>query len=363
MWQFGAVSSLSGPGTVPVLRIDNPDPSGVTIPDGTTGGNAGRGTPRRWRGLASSEMLFLIVLTAFLARPLLSGLADSPAMQTWGTIFVSIAVQALPFLFLGVLISGAITAFVPPSVFTRLLPKNRALAVPVAGVAGVLLPGCECGSVPVAGGLMARGVTPAAAFAFLLAAPAINPIVLVATAVAFPGQPEFVAARFIASLATAIVMGLLWVRFGNERWLRFTARPVAQQGARFPLFIETARHDFLHAGGFLILGAMLAATLNVLVPREFYEAVASHPVLSVLALSALAVLLSICSEADAFVAASLTEFSSTAKLAFMVVGPTVDLKLIALQAGTFGKSFAVRFAPATLVVAIAMSTLVSWWLL
>jgi len=262
-----------------------------------------------------------------------------------------------------VVISGAITAFVPPSVFTRLLPRNRALAVPVAGAAGLLLPGCECGSVPVAGGLMARGVTPAAAFAFLLSAPAINPIVLVATAVAFPGQPEFVAARFVASLATAIIMGLLWVRFGNERWLSFRARPVAQEGARFPLFVETARHDFLHAGGFLILGAMLAATLNVVVPRGLYDAIASDPVMAVVALSLLAVVLSICSEADAFVAASLTEFSPTAKLAFMVVGPMVDIKLIALQAGTFGRSFAVRFAPTTLVVAVSISTLVSWWLL
>ena len=334
---------------VPVLRVDAPFEAPVS-------------TEQR-RGPSSAELLFLLVLAAFLLRPLLSGIADNPVVQTWGTVFVSIAVQALPFLFLGVLISGAITAFVPPSVFSRILPKNRALAVPVAGTAGLLLPGCECGSVPVAGGLMARGVTPAAAFAFLLSAPAINPIVLVATAVAFPGQPEYVAARLVASLATATIIGLLWVRFGNERWLRFTARPVAPHGTRYKVFLETARHDFVHAGGFLVLGALLAATLNVLIPRDLYEAVAENPVLSVLALTLLAVLMSICSEADAFVAASLTEFSPTAKLAFMVVGPMVDLKLVALQAGTFGKSFAVRFAPTTLVVAVAMSTLVSWWLL
>lgn len=342
------MTSIDEGRAVPVLRVDEPGPLPVD---------------HRRRGLASTEVLFLVVLAAFLLRPLLSGLAGSPAVQTWGTVFVSISVQALPFLFLGVLISGAITAFVPPSVFTRLLPQNRALAVPVAGAAGLLLPGCECGSVPVAGGLMARGVTPAAAFAFLLAAPAINPIVLVATAVAFPGQPEYVAARFVASLGTAVVIGWLWVRFGDERWLRFTARPVAPHGARLPLFFETARHDFLHAGGFLVLGAVLAATLNVVVPRGLYESVASDPVLAVLALTLLAVVMSICSEADAFIAASLTEFSPTAKLAFMVVGPMVDLKLIALQAGTFGRAFTIRFAPTTLLVAVGLSTLVSWWLL
>ena len=217
---------------------------------------------------------------------------------------------------------------------------------------------------PVAGGLLARGVTPAAALTFLLSAPAINPIVLVATAVAFPGQPEVVLARFVASLAAAVVVGLLWVRFGKDRWLQLRpTRPQHRPGARGAVFLDTARHDFLHAGGFLVGGAVLAATLNVVVPRALYEAVANDPVLSVVALAALAVLMSICSEADAFVAASLTEFSPTAKLAFMVVGPMVDLKLIALQAGTFGRGFALRFAPATLVVAIASSVLVSWWLL
>lgn len=311
----------------------------------------------------SSELIFLTVLLAVLVRPFVGRFTSLPAVETWATIFVSIAVQALPFLVLGVLVSGAITAFVPPSFFVRALPRNRALAVPVAGTAGLLLPGCECGSVPVANGLLDRGVTPAAAFTFLLSAPAINPIVLVATAVAFPGQPEVVAARFLASLATAIVLGLLWVRFGDERWLARKVRSQTPGASRGAAFVDTARHDFLHAGGFLVVGALLAASLNVLVPRELYDAVAQNPVLAVIALSALAVLLSICSEADAFVAASLTEFSPTAKLAFMVVGPMVDLKLIALQAGTFGRSFALRFAPTTFVVAVAASVLTSWWLL
>ena len=330
-----------------VLRAEPPDAAGT----------------RRRRGPSASELLFLVVLAAFLLRPFLEDLLDDPALQTWATIFVSIAVQALPFLVLGVLVSGAITAFVPPSVFRRILPENQALAVPVAGTAGLLLPGCECGSVPVAGGLMSRGVPPAAAFAFLLSAPAINPIVLAATAVAFPGRPEVVLARFVASLGVAVVVGLLWVRFGKESWLRVQRRPEVVHGARWATFLDTARHDFLHAGGFLVLGGVLAATLNVVVPRDLYDAVAENPVLAVLALAVLAVVLSICSEADAFVAASLPEFPMAALLTFMVVGPMVDLKLVALQAGTFGRSFAVRFAPVTFVVAVASSCLVAWWLL
>lgn len=113
----------------------------------------------------------------------------------------------------------------------------------------------------------------------------------------------------------------------------------------------------MHAGGFLVVGAMAAATLKAVVPAEWLSAVAGSPALSVPALAVLAVLLSICSEADAFVAASLTPFSPTARLAFLVVGPMVDLKLFAMQAGTFGRAFALRFAPATFALAVAASAL------
>ncbi|MEU5381622.1 permease, partial [Streptomyces sp. NPDC005968] len=123
------------------------------------------------------------------------------------------------------------------------------------------------------------------------------------------------------------------------------------------------QHDFLHAGGFLVLGAMAAATFNVAVPRSVLDVFSGSPWLSVLFMAGLAVLLAVCSEADAFVAASLTGFSPLARLVFMVVGPMVDLKLIALQAGTFGRAFAVRFSAATMVVAVLCSALIGGALL
>jgi uncharacterized membrane protein YraQ (UPF0718 family) len=85
--------------------------------------------------------------------------------------------------------------------------------------------------------------------------------------------------------------------------------------------------------------------------------------LALLALGVLAVVMAICSEADAFVAASLKQFSPAAQLVFMVVGPMVDVKLVAMQAGTFGRAFAVRFAPLTFGVAVGAAALVGWWLL
>ena len=319
---------------------------------------------RRWPH-AGVAVVALVVVAAALARPLLERLLDEPAVAHWATIFVSIAIAAMPFLVLGVTISAIVAAFVPDGFLQRALPQRPELAVPVAAVSGMALPGCECGSVPIAGRLVSRGAQPAAALTFLLSAPAINPIVLVSTAVAFPGRPDVVAGRFVASLLAATAVGLIWTRIGRDEWIARARRRGHSHGevSRGALFANTAQHDLLHAGGFLIVGAAAAATLQTVVPRSVLDTVAGSGFWSVLALAGLAVLLAICSEADAFVAASMTQFSMTSRLTFMVVGPMVDVKLIALQTGTFGRSFALRFAPLTFVVAVVSSVLVGWWLL
>ncbi|MEU2335067.1 permease [Streptomyces sp. NPDC013172] len=339
------------------------EPPGGTDPGGTDPGGADHGRPSRpgrsgrseqegWH-LNSPLVLTLVLLLVVVFQGPVRGALAKPVMQSWMTVFVAVVVQALPFLVLGVLLSAALAVFVPPSFFARALPGRAALAVPVAGLAGAILPGCECASVPVAGALVRRGVTPAAAIAFLLSAPAINPIVLTATAVAFPRNPEMVLARFAGSLLVACVMGWLWQRVGRTDWLRPPAHAHHEGETKMEAFWSSVRHDTVHAGGFLVLGAMAAATLKAVAPAEWLRTAAANPVVAILALSILAVLLSICSEADAFVAASLTQFSLTAKLAFLIVGPMIDLKLFAMQAGTFGRGFALRFAPATFVAAIA----------
>ncbi|MCC9305794.1 permease [Kitasatospora sp. RB6PN24] len=325
----------------------------------------GAGPPPTRRGRIGSLELLVVGLVVLMAgRQWLAGWFTAPGVQAWATVFVAICVQAVPFLVLGTLLSAAITALVPASFLQRALPRRPVLAVPAAGLAGAVLPGCECASVPVADGLMARGVAPAAALAFLLSAPAINPVVLTATAVAFPGRPEVVLARFAASLVTAVVVGWLWARFGRPEWLRPSARRERPDGeGRWTAFRGAFVHEFLHASGFLVIGGITAATLNVVVPRQWLGRLAGLPGVSVLVLALLAVVLAVCSEADAFVAASLSAFPLAARLAFMVVGPMVDVKLVAMQAGTFGWSFAWRFSATTLTVAVAASALAGWWLL
>ncbi|TQM06164.1 permease [Pseudonocardia kunmingensis] len=305
--------------------------------------------------ITSLHVFCAVLAVAVLARPLLTDALAVPVLQTAATVFVAVCVQAIPFLVLGVLLSGAIAAFVSPAVLRRALPARPAAAVPVAGAAGLVLPGCECASVPVARRLIGQGVPDAAALTFLLAAPAINPVVLVATAVAFPGEPRMVLARLAGSLATACVMGWLWQRLGRAEWIAERARRAAPQthgGGRLGVLAETARHDLVTAGGFLVLGALVAAALSVLVPPAWMEALAGQLLLAILVMAVLAVVLALCSEADAFVAAALSTLPLLPRLVFLVVGPAVDVKLIALQAGTFGRAFAARFAPLTFVVAV-----------
>lgn len=315
---------------------------------------------RRFR-VSSLQVLCGVLVVAVLVRGWLGGLLDVAALRTGSTVFVAVCVQAMPFLVLGVLVSGAIAAFVPARLLRKVLPRNEIAAVGVAGLAGVALPGCECASVPVARRLMQQGVPPAAAIAFLLAAPAVNPVVLVATAVAFPNAPLTVPARFLGSLLTSVVMGWWWARSGRTEWIAERARAVlpSHDGrSRWVVFAETARADLADAGGFLVIGALAAAALNVLVPSSWFEALRGHAIAGIAALAVLAVVLALCSEADAFVAASLSALPLLPRLVFLVVGPAVDVKLMALQAGTFGRAFVARFAPATFLVATGSAVLV-----
>ena len=158
-------------------------------------------------------------------------------------------------------------------------------------------------------------------------------------------------------------MGLLWIALGRDDLLRPRRAAADDDALRLTRFLSTAQHDFLQAGGFLVIGAAAAATLQTLVPRDLVNSLARPGPVSLLVLGALAVLVSLCSEADAFVAAGLKQFSLTARLAFLVVGPMVDVKLFALQAGTFGPRFAWRFSLATFAMAVVSAGLIGWWLL
>ncbi len=309
-----------------------------------------------------------VLVAAVPVQRLLADRLDAPAFQTWATVFLAIVVQSIPFLVLGVLLSGLISALLSEKLVARVLPRNPALAVPVAGIAGIGLPTCECAAVPVASGLARRGVPAPVALTFLLAAPAVNPAVIVSTAVAFQGRTDMVLARFVASMLVAVIIGWIYVAVAKRvpalKMPRIRRLDHGHGGdTKAGRFVGAAWHDLLPSAGFLVIGAMIAASINVLVPLDVVETVAGQAVLAIVVLAVFAFVVALCSEADAFIAVSLTAFSDTAKLVFLVVGPAMDVKLAAMEAGQFGRSFAAQFVPLVVVVATLVASLVGWMLL
>jgi len=236
--------------------------------------------------------------------------------------------------------------FVPGSAFGKLAKLPRPLQLPAAGMAGMAFPVCECGSVPVARRLAAKGLAPSAAITFMLAAPIINPVVLASTFVAYNGRSTLwvmVIGRAVLGLIVAVAVG--WVVGSRSKEELLRPRPEDQAAMehenepRWQRFFGHLGGDFLFMGRFLLIGATIAAAVQTFIPQNILGGVASLPIISLLAMMGLAFVLSLCSESDAFVAASFVQFGVGAQLAFLVFGPMVDMKLGALYMGTYNKGF------------------------
>jgi uncharacterized protein len=304
--------------------------------------------PRRIPLWAAGVAFWGTVIAVLAARG--AGLADVDALATFGVIFTSIMVEAVPFVLIGALVSAAVAVYVPERAFARIGRLPTALQVPGAAAAGLAFPVCECGSVPVARRLLVRGLNPAAAITFMLAAPIFNPIVIASTWVAYGGGrrgAEMVAGRSGLGLAVAVLAG--WLLAPRALAVRVPeptdAHPPADRRAGF---VEHLTGDFLFMARFLALGAALSALLQTVVPQTVLSGVAGSAILATLALMGLAFMLSLCSEADAFVATSFTAFPLSAQLGFLVLGPIADVKLAVLYEATFRR----RFVVALLVLAV-----------
>ncbi|WP_448597587.1 permease [Thermoleptolyngbya sp.] len=312
------------------------------------------------------------------------------------TLFFSLLVEAMPFLLLGVLFSSVLLLFVDERRLIAAVPKHPLLAAMIGGGIGFLFPVCECGNVPVARRLIVQGAPASMAVGFLLAAPTVNPVVFWATWIAFRDQPEIVFLRVGLSLLIAVIVG--WV-FSTQADLRplmqpgvarampagrkATAKPAGRSSLLQPgtywlgqadqplrpdgslsssaiainpvltkplpdklwLLVNNIVQEMRELGGVLILGTAIAAMVQVFVPREWVIGLGQGPVTSILAMMLLAWIVSICSTVDSFFALSFAStFTSGALLAFLVFGPMIDLKNIALLLSMFrGRAIAYLF--------------------
>ena len=299
------------------------------------------------------------------------------------TLFLSLLVEAMPFLLLGVVLSSSLLFLISEKQLIAKLPKNPLLGSIVGSCIGFLFPVCECGNVPVARRLLLSRVPPSVAISFLLAAPTINPIVIWSTWIAFGERPNIVIFRVLFSAAIATIVGCVFSIQPDSRALLQTSfakrlqpivssqpdkiSPLLQSGtfllgsgegksirfddslsvdikqakdknfqSKWQLFFSNLLAEFSELGGMLVFGSAIAATIQVFVPREIILSLGQDTITSILAMMLLAAVVSICSTVDSFFALSFAAtFTSGSLLAFLVFGPTIDIKSVGLMASIF----------------------------
>jgi uncharacterized membrane protein YraQ (UPF0718 family) len=299
-----------------------------------------------WQVSLAFWVLFLAVLAAHGLK-----LGNVAQVTTFGVIFASIVIEALPFILLGAVVSAAVAVFVPDRFFARIGRLPRRLQLPGATLAGFTFPVCECGSVPIGRRLISRGLHPSAGLGFMFSAPVLNPIVLISTWVAFGGGTrgaEMVAGRATLGFIVAMAAGFVIAGRGAELLRQVPSGDGCAAGddhdhgevlGRGGAFLEHLIGDALFMSRFLVLGAAASALMQTFVPQNILSGVAGAAVIGVLALMAFAFMLALCSEADAFVVTSFTAFPLSAQLGFLVFGPILDAKLAAIYGATFRPPF------------------------
>ena len=276
--------------------------------------------------------------------------------------FLSILLEGAPFLLGGAILSGLLEEFLPQSLMTRLLPMNPRTAIVVSGLLGMIFPVCECGIVPVVRRLLRKGLPVSCGVTYMLAAPIVNPLVILSTLAAFRGQGalEMTLLRFGIGLTVAILAG--WVvsfaapfsilrpgllgREADHDHGHAAASPID----RLTNVTNVASRDFLDVAVYFVIGAAAAALFGTAVNQEVILPLAENPPLAIASLMGLASVLSVCSTTDAFIAATLTTFPMAAKLAFLVFGPMLDFKLLFLYGAAFSRRFVLLLALGLFVV-------------
>jgi uncharacterized membrane protein YraQ (UPF0718 family) len=292
-------------------------------------------------------------------------------VQDFILLFTSILYEAMPFIVLGALISGVLEELVPQTLITRFIPRRPIFAIAIGALLGLVFPMCECGIIPIMRRLLRKGLPLSCCVAYMLAGPVINVVVIASTWAAFSGMenttapngaPDYqmgsawmvtlrVGLSYVVAVCTALVVERLHRRHGNSKLLLPLAMPPSLPASkeeeetvadrrpwpkRLAGIADAALHDFVDITVFLILGGLLSAFCRQVIPAETVATLSKDfPVFSILLMMGLAVVLCLCSEADAFIAASYVTLRPSAKVAFLVLGPMLDFKLYLMYTRVF----------------------------
>jgi uncharacterized protein len=279
-------------------------------------------------------------------------------LQNFITLFLSTIIESLPFVVLGVIVSVLVALFIQENAIMRFLPKNRFLSHAYFALAGIFIPVCQCGNIPVARRLAMKGFSPSQSLTFLLAAPIVNPITFFTTYFAFSAYPSVAIIRVIVGFLTATIIGIIMSYKKNQSEYLTKSFAAACENEHphkrsmshaFDIF----QSEFMLIMKMLCIGAVIAAATHEFLPQSFLLTMGQNPLLSIFSMMILGFVLSICSTVDAFFALSyITTFTLGSLIAFLIFAPLVDIKMIALMRTTFRTNIIVKVSLAVAMVSI-----------
>ena len=278
-----------------------------------------------------------------------------------GAIFLSIMIEALPFVLIGSIISGFIDVYITPDRVHAFLPQNKILRILFGTFVGFIFPSCECGIVPIVNRFLEKKVPTYTAVPFLATAPIINPIVLFATYTAFGNSVHFALFRALGSILVALVLGIFWGFVAKAPILKQDGAKVHSHDfsdkrgwTKVGYALIQAIDEFFDMGRYLVFGCLFASFVQVYVPTYVLTRIGHNSLTAILLMMVLAFLLSLCSEADAFIGASLlASFGFAPVMAFLIIGPMIDIKNLLMMKNHFTNKFILQFISLITLVILA----------
>lgn len=284
-------------------------------------------------------------------------------------IFLSIFFESMPFLLLGSFISSIIETYVSNETIAKIIPKNKILGSLVGIFLGFFLPACDCAVIPVSKRLLKKKVPINVAISFMLSSPIINPVVILSTYYAFyKTNPNIFYSRILLgigiSLIIGIIMGIIFKdkdvlnKFNLDEECDCEHCAHHEDNKLISIFKHTA-YDFFDVVKYLMFGALIASLIQVLLPRNILMLFNNSNILSIIVLMIFAYLISLCSTSDSFVGKSLlSSFNETSIIAYLLLGPMIDIKNTMVLLGNFKKKFVITLISLIFIIIFITSILV-----
>jgi len=318
-------------------------------------------------------------------------------MRDIAIYFTTIMLEAIPFLLLGALISAIIEEFVSEERISKMIPKNRVLGSLVGIFLGLFIPACDCAVIPIAMRLKKKKVPTNVIVSFMLASPIISPVVLLSTFFAFGEtekmllfgfeMPKLFVYRTIFGVLVALVVGIILDIICKDAVLKeetyehyhhhhdhehihtcnhhhegcSCSHHEKETGplGRVKNIINIMYGDFMGIISYMAVGALLAATMQILLPISNIGGIVQNKYISTFIMMLLAFALSLCSTSDAFIARTfMNSLSKNSILAFILLGPMIDIKNTILLNKSFNKKFVIVLVASIFITVYLISCLV-----